>query len=137
MQTQDSTFDKPISWLVIAHLPERRAPGAPGRDGHTRPMPSAVRLHQALLAAAVLVPAALFAAAAWHDRAEILREGADTVARTTAIMHEHARKVFETETLLLSLIEEIGSGMKASPAILGMRSSSRPQGYRVVIFGRM
>jgi len=63
-------------------------------------------LHQVLLAAALLVPAALFAAAAWHNRQEVQREGADTVARTIAIMHEHARKVFETEELLLSLIEE-------------------------------
>lgn len=68
-------------------------------------MPS-VRLHQAMLAAALLVPAALFGAAAWRNLHELRREAADTVARTTAIMHEHARKVFETEELLLSLIEE-------------------------------
>ena len=65
-----------------------------------------VRLHQILLAAALLVPAALFAAAAWHNLREVRREAADTVQRTMAVMHEHARKVFETEELLLSLIEE-------------------------------
>ena len=70
------------------------------------PMPPSVRLHQAMLAAALLVPAALFGAAAWRNLQEIHREATDTVARTTAIMHEHARKVFETEELLLSLIEE-------------------------------
>ena len=68
-------------------------------------MPS-VRLHQVLLAAAVLVPAALFAAAAWRNLEEVRREEADIVQRTTAVMLEHARKVFETEELLLSLIEE-------------------------------
>jgi len=68
-------------------------------------MPS-VRLHQAMLAAALLVPAALFGAAGWRNLHELRREVADTVVRTAAIMHEHARKVFETEELLLSLIEE-------------------------------
>ena len=68
-------------------------------------MPS-VRLHQAMLAAALLVPAALFGAAAWRNLQEVRREAADTVGRTVAIMHEHARKVLETEELLLSLIEE-------------------------------
>ena len=59
-----------------------------------------------MLAAALLVPAALFGAAAWRNLQELRRETADVVAHTTAIMHEHARKVFETEELLLSLIEE-------------------------------
>ena len=68
-------------------------------------MPS-VRLHQAMLAAALLVPASLFGAAAWRNLHELRREAADTVGRTAAIMHEHARKVFETQELLLSLIEE-------------------------------
>jgi signal transduction histidine kinase len=70
------------------------------------PMMPSVRLHQAMLVAALLVPAALFGAAAWRNLQELRREAADTVARTAAIMHEHARKVFETEELLLSLIEE-------------------------------
>ena len=69
-------------------------------------MPPLIRLHQLLLAAALLVPAILFGAAAWHNLQEVRREGAETVQRTVAIMHEHARKVFETEELLLSLIEE-------------------------------
>lgn len=65
-----------------------------------------VRLHQAMLAAALLVPGALFGAAAWRNLQELRREASDTGVRTAAIMHEHARKVFETEELLLSLIEE-------------------------------
>ncbi len=65
-----------------------------------------VRLHQLLLAASLLVPAALFGAAAWQNLREVRREGEDAVQRTVAVMHEHARKVFETEELLLSLIEE-------------------------------
>lgn len=72
----------------------------------SHPVMPSVRLHQAMLVSALLVPAALFGAAAWRDLQELRREAADTVARTAAIMHEHARKVFETEELLLSLIEE-------------------------------
>lgn len=69
-------------------------------------MPSTVRLHQILVAAALLVPSVLFGAAAWQSLREARREGAEVVQRTVAIMHEHARKVFETEELALSLIEE-------------------------------
>jgi signal transduction histidine kinase len=76
-----------------------------------RPVMPSVRLHQAMLAAALLVPAALFGAAAWRNLHELRREAADTVVRTAAIMHEHARKVFETEELLLSLIEERVAGL--------------------------
>ncbi len=74
-------------------------------------MPSSVRLHQMLLGAAMLVPAVLFAAAAWENYAAVWREGTAIVQRTTAIMHEHARKVFETEELLLSLVDERISDM--------------------------
>ncbi len=67
---------------------------------------SAVRLHQVLLAAACLVPAALFAGAAVQNRKDVLRAGYDGMARTTAIMHEHAQKVFETQDLALALVQE-------------------------------
>ena len=74
-------------------------------------MPSSVRLHQLLLGAAMVVPAALFTAAAWENHAAVWRDSAAMVQRTTAIMHEHARKVFETEELLLSLVDERISDM--------------------------
>ena len=67
---------------------------------------SAVRLHQALLAAALLIPAALFAAAAMQNRSDVLRTGHDTLMRTAAIMHEHARKVFETQELALERVND-------------------------------
>ena len=63
-------------------------------------------MHQLLVAAALLVPVALFGAAAWQNLREVRREGEEIVQRTVAVMHEHARKVFETEELALSLIEE-------------------------------
>ena len=67
-----------------------------------------------LLGAAMLVPAALFAAAAWENHAAVWRDGAAMVQRTTAIMHEHGRKVFETEELLLSLVDERISDMPSA-----------------------
>jgi hypothetical protein len=67
---------------------------------------SSVRLYQVLLVASVVVPAALFAAAAWQNYRDVLREGRDAIARTTAIMQEHARKVFETAELAIGQTNE-------------------------------
>jgi signal transduction histidine kinase/CheY-like chemotaxis protein len=67
---------------------------------------SSIRLHQLLLVAAVLVPALLLAAAAWWNREEVLSAGEETVVRTSAIMEEHAHKVFDTVDLVLGRIDE-------------------------------
>lgn len=67
---------------------------------------SAVRLHQALLAVAMLVPAALFGSAAYQNRLDVLHTGRDAIVRTADIMHEHARKVFETQELALGQVDE-------------------------------
>jgi PAS domain S-box-containing protein len=69
-------------------------------------MRSAIRLHRAILAASVLVPATVFAAAAWWNRGEVLREGTETVERTSAVIQEHAARVFDTAALVLGRIEE-------------------------------
>ncbi len=74
---------------------------------------SAVRLHQVLLAVAFLVPAALFGSAAFQNREDVLRATNDTIARTAAIMHEHARKVFETQELVLARVDEHLEGNNA------------------------
>lgn len=68
-------------------------------------MPS-VRLHRLLLVAALLVPALVFAAAAAWNRAEVLRDNEETITRTTAILHEHARKVFDTVELVIGRVED-------------------------------
>ena len=82
-------------------------------------MRHAVRLHRAVLAAALVVPAAMFGAAAWWNRAEVLREGAGAVERTAAVMHEHAAKVFDTADLVLARVDEriarMGEAEVASP----------------------
>lgn len=69
-------------------------------------MLTSMRLHRLLLAVSLLAPATLFAGAAWQDYGEVLRQGRATITRTTAIMHEHARKVFETEELMLALVDQ-------------------------------
>ena len=69
-------------------------------------MTSSVRMHQIVLAASVLVPAFLFTAAAWQNRQDVLRESHDAMQRTTAIMQEHARKVFETAELAIGQVDE-------------------------------
>nr|WP_264185489.1 HWE histidine kinase domain-containing protein [Roseicella aerolata] len=72
---------------------------------------SALRLHRIVLLASLLVPALVFGAAAWWNRGEVLREGADTVQRTTAIMHEHAAKILDTADLVLGRVAEHVDGM--------------------------
>ncbi len=73
-------------------------------------MPS-LRLHRLLLVAALLVPAVVFAAAAAWNRAEVLRDNEETITRTTAILHEHARKVFDTVELVIGRVEDRTHGM--------------------------
>jgi PAS domain S-box-containing protein len=69
-------------------------------------MLSATRFQQVVLIAAVVVPAAVFGAAAWWNRGEVLREGTETVERTTAIMHEHVAKVLDTADLVLDRVQD-------------------------------
>jgi signal transduction histidine kinase len=65
-----------------------------------------LRLHRLMIAASLIVPAGLFSAAALYNRAEVLREGKDAIIRTTVVMDEHARKVFETGDLVLGRLDE-------------------------------
>jgi len=58
------------------------------------------------MAVALLVPAAVFAAAAWWNHGEVMREGTERIERTAAIMHEHVAKVFDTADLMLGRIDE-------------------------------
>ena len=87
-------------------MSEPRSNGDPSRPGV-----SAVWLHWLLLGVALLVPATLFAGAAYQTRREVLAAGQDTIARTTAVMYEHARKVFETQELTLDQVNERVDGL--------------------------
>jgi signal transduction histidine kinase len=65
-----------------------------------------LRLHKLMIAASLIVPTGLFGAAALYNRAEVLREGKDALIRTTAVMDEHARKIFETGDLVLGHLDD-------------------------------
>jgi signal transduction histidine kinase len=65
-----------------------------------------IRFHRYLLIASVLVPALVFLAASAWNRSEVLREETLTIARTTAVFHEHARKVFDTVELVLGRVDD-------------------------------
>ncbi|WP_165838669.1 HWE histidine kinase domain-containing protein [Roseicella frigidaeris] len=65
-----------------------------------------LRLQQAVLAAALAVPALLFAMAAWWNCGEVLQEGAETVQRTAAVMQEQAAKVLDSADLILARVAE-------------------------------
>ena len=58
------------------------------------------------MAAAILVPAVVFVAAALWNRGEVVREAKETIVRTTAVLDEHARKVFDTVDLLLQRVDD-------------------------------
>jgi signal transduction histidine kinase/CheY-like chemotaxis protein len=65
-----------------------------------------VGLYYLLFVTAVVVPAAIFAVAAYFNRIDVMREGHESVVRTAAIMHEHARKVFDSVDLLLERVDD-------------------------------
>lgn len=65
-----------------------------------------LRLHWMLVAASLVVPAGLFAAAAVHDRATVLEVAQDAIIRSVSVMHEHARKVLETAELALARADD-------------------------------
>ena len=58
----------------------------------------------ALIAASVLLPAILFAFAAWLSYREILREAEIGVERTARLLEEHALNAFETDRLIIDQI---------------------------------
>ncbi len=70
-----------------------------------------MRLYRVVIAAVVIIPALLFAAAAWQNHADVLREGHSAIQRTAAVMQEHARKVFETAELAIGQVDERTSAL--------------------------
>jgi two-component system NtrC family sensor kinase len=72
----------------------------PARAGE-RPVRQAP-VHLLLLGLSVLLPLALFAWTAWSERGHALAEAERTAGRTTAVLHEHAARVLETNELVLS-----------------------------------
>ena len=67
---------------------------------------TSVRLHRLLLVASLLVPTLVFLAATAWNLAEVRRESAETISRTATILHEHARKVFDTVELAIGRVDD-------------------------------
>lgn len=63
------------------------------------------------MALSVLIPLTAYAIVGWHDRNRILTEATDLTVQRTAVLHEHALKVFEAQDLVLRLIDERISDM--------------------------
>ena len=70
-----------------------------------------LHLERLLIVASLFVPMGAFLAAALYSRAEVLREGQETVLRTTAVIHEHTLKIFETEELVLARVQDRLNGL--------------------------
>jgi signal transduction histidine kinase len=81
-------------------------------------------IHKLLVVASVAIPLALFSGAAWLNYRDVRADGRQTVLRTTAIMHEHARKVFDTVELVLDLVEA-ETGNKSWDEIAAPETSRR------------
>jgi two-component system NtrC family sensor kinase len=64
-----------------------------------------------LLAAAALVPVALFALFAVQNRQEVLDRAEERARRTVDILHEHARNIFRTHEIVLEHLDDRISGM--------------------------
>lgn len=78
-----------------------------------------MHLHRLLFVASLLVPAALFAAVAAHNRADVLRDGQSEIVRSTAVMHEHAQKVFETAELALARVDDHLRALASAGGVVG------------------
>ena len=89
-----------------------RPGGVPGGVLGSVPGSGSVRLHRVLLCASVLLPALLFALAAWQNHGDVLRENASMLTRTAAVMQEHGRKVMETAELALGEIDQRIEGQR-------------------------
>jgi len=104
---------------------------------------SSILLHRLLLAASVFLPASIFAGAAYWNYGEIQRENHVTIERTTAILGEHASKVFDTVEQVLGRIDDRIKGKSwaeiASPetaAFLRSINSGLPQSVSIWITDR-
>jgi signal transduction histidine kinase/CheY-like chemotaxis protein len=71
----------------------------------------AIRILRVLLVLSLVLPAALFAAAAWQNWRQLRAEAEASAIKTAAILHEHATKVFDTQELSIDRMEERIRGM--------------------------
>ncbi len=105
---------------------------------------SAVRLLQLMMIASLVLPAALFAYAAWNDYREVHAAADDRIERSLDVMQEQALKVFETIDRTFAEVDEVVRGMsddqiRAAQGTLHSRleriSGVMPQLQAIVLIG--
>ena len=72
---------------------------------------AAIRLLKLMMVASLVLPAVLFAFAAWVSYRNFEREADERIARSLDILHEHALKVLQTVERTFAEINEITRGM--------------------------
>jgi signal transduction histidine kinase len=72
---------------------------------------SSTRMHRMLIAAGFLVPALLFAAAAWRSKADIQREGEATLLHAVAVLENSLRGHLQTEEMVLAAVADHLGGL--------------------------
>ena len=82
------------------------APPAAAPDLGRLSIGGAIRLLHVLLAAAIVVPAVMFAYVAWYDWRVVHDQALQEAARTVQILREHALKVLEAHEFAIDQIEE-------------------------------
>ena len=75
---------------------------------------AAIRLLKLMMVASVVLPAVLFAFAAWVSFHKIAAETDDRIDRTLDILHEHALKVLQTIQVTFGEIDEITRAMNGN-----------------------
>ena len=106
---------------------------------------SAVRLLKLMMVASLVLPAALYAYAAWVSYHDIHAEADERIDRSLEVMQEQALKVFETVDRTFAEVDEVVRGMledqmcAAQPALharLERIAGVMPQLQAIVLIGR-
>jgi len=98
---------------------------------------SSARIHRMLIAAGFLVPALLFAAAAWRSKADIEREGEAVLVHAVAVLEDSLRGQLQTEEMVLSAVADHVRGLDwnaiATPETGAFLRGLLPQGDQIAV----
>src|SRR6267378_2952929 len=72
---------------------------------------SAIRLLQLMMVASIVLPAVLFAFAAWLNYRHTRMVADERIERSLDILHEHSLKVFQTVERAIAEVDEVTRGM--------------------------
>ncbi len=85
--------------VAFRTLVTRSSPRSPSTSGTVRSL-------RVLLAASFILPAALFAGAAWQERRLVLHEASQRAERTAEVLEQHAAAAFQAYELIFARIDE-------------------------------